>query len=330
MAYETGTATDLANLLGKLLTFATANGWTQDEFDTVNGKIAFHKNNIYISGRWNVATPLVLSIHQALGYTGGNEPGTHPNDSGNGYNTTSDHTNTLLDNERSVPNIGDGSFPSYYFFEDDNYLHVVVEISSNVFRHLHFGEIDKYSDWTGGEYCCAQYQWVAGPIDFRNNCCFDGLFEDTGGDNKRRASTIHIEGMPNQDAASKWGQIWGYHDSAATIPDDTAGEAKISCQGGFRGGPIARMFAWIPSGSTSGMISMVQIGLWYVDISTSFVYLLGYLPDVRFLNIRNFAPKQEITIGSDVWVIFPLSEKTTSAGVNTTYYSGIAYKKVTT
>jgi hypothetical protein len=329
MAYETGTASSLSNLLGKISTFAQANGWTEDELDTVNGNFAFHKNDIYISMRWNVADPEVLAIYQALDYDAGEEPGDHTDDSGNGYNTNTSHSNTNLDNERCIDDIGDGPFSSYYFFEDDNYLHIVVEISSNVFRHMAFGEIDKYSDWTGGEYCCSQNQFAAGPTDYRNTVLFDARYGYTSGDFARRAATIHVEDLPNQDANGKWGQIWGIN-ALASVPTDSAGEDKINIQGGMRGGPIARHFANIPSSASTGMVTMVQIGAWYIDTVTDYVYLLGYMPDIRFLNIRNFAPKQEVTIGSDTWVIFPTSQRTESAGTDSTYYSGIAYKKVTT
>jgi len=328
MSYQTGTATDLADLLGKLMTFAVANGWTQDELDLVNGNIAFHRNSIYISGRWFVATPLQLSLHQALAFDGiSTEPGDHTDDSGNGYNTNSSHSNGNLDNERCVYNIGDGSF-TYFFFESDYYLHVVVEISTDVFRHMHFGSINKEGDWTGGEYCCGQMQIVAGPISTDNTALFDGLFADTGATDIRRASTIHMEGLPGQDGSGKWGQISGNH--STTPPTDSAGNPKASCQGGFRGGPIARNFGWIPSSASTGMVTMVQIGLWYVDTGSNLVYLLGYMPDVRFFNIRNFAPKQEITISADTWVLFPTSKRTQAVEANSTYYSGVAYKKVTT
>ena len=54
------------------------------------------------------------------------------------------------------------------------------------------------------------------------------------------------------------------------------------------------------------------------------------MPDARGINIRNFASKQEVTVGSDTWVLFPISKRTTAASTDTSYYSGVAYKKVTT
>jgi len=148
--FETGTATGIADLLTKLGTFATAVAgvWVQDQLDTVGGSFALHKSTggveIWVSFRWDVATPQHLSVHQALGYTGGNQPGNHPNDSGNGYNANTSHVDTSLALERHVSDLGTGPFPSYFFFEDNHYIHVVVEIVTDEFRHFGFGLLNPY------------------------------------------------------------------------------------------------------------------------------------------------------------------------------------------
>lgn len=330
MAFQTGSSTNMADLLSKLLTFATANGWTQDQFNTGAGSFAMHKNSMYVSGRWLVATPLHLSIHQALGYTGGNEPGAHPNDSGNGYNTDASHANGSLLTERCIENMGNGPYPSYYFFENDAspaYLHVVVEISTNVFRHFGFGELNKIGTWTGGEYTYGHFQGaVQSALNIDTSCLLDGIFVgSTVG--TRIGSTIHIEGLPGQGGTEKWGQIWGT--IGTTLPTDNAGVAKKDVVGGFRGGPVARHFGYFNAGTTSGLMPWYQIALFYYNRTTAFAYAIGEMPDVRGMNIRFFAPKQELTIGSDVWIVFPMCEKTSLTVGSRTYNSGIAYKKVT-
>jgi hypothetical protein len=331
MAYQTGSATDMADLLSKMLTFATANGWTQDEFNTVAGRFAMHKNTIYASGRWLVATPLHLSLHQALGYTGGNEPGAHPNDSGNGFNTSTSHANASLLGERCVANMGNGPYPSYHFFENDAspaYLHIVVEISTGIFRHFGFGEINKIGTWTGGEYVYGHWHdsTVTNPLGVTDSMLLDGLFADLGAATLR-PSTLHCEGLPGQGGTSKWGVILGSR--TTTISADTAGVARLDIQGGFRGGPIARHFGYFNAGTTSGLMPWYPIALFYMNRTTSFAYALGDMPDVRGMNIRYFTAGQELVIGLDTWIVFPLQQKTATAGAERTYNSGIAYKKVT-
>lgn len=331
MAFQTGTASSMDNLFSTLMTFATANGWTQDQQDSSAGSMALHKNSVYVSFRYDPAAENNISIHQALGYTGGNEPGNHPDDSGNGYNSNSSHTDNLLDNERCSNDMTNGPYPNYWFFENDAspaYLHVVVEITADVYRHFGFGEMDKVGTWTGGEYCYGHFQAGNSPITTLTSCHMDGGFGDTDTGDFRKASTIHLEGLPAQDGSSKWGQVWGRTGQA--IPDDTAGNPKVQCFGGFRSGPIARHFGVMkPAGTQTGSVPMYPFGMWYRDTTNEHVYFLGWIEDVRGVNIGNFAPAQEVVIGSDTWVFFPMAQKTTDNVVNRTYNSGIAYKKVT-
>lgn len=323
MAYETGTATDLADLISKLFTFATANGWTQDQLSTGTGKAAMHRGDIWVSFRWNTSTPLVLGIYQALGYTGGNDPGTHPDDSGNGAVSG---TNGAIINERCVNDIGNGAFPSYHFFEDDFYLHVVVEISTGIFRHFGFGTLEKFGDWDGGEYAYGQFQSSGSTqINRGHTALLDGLVSDGGGEPRERDATLHVEGLPGMGGSSKWGVV---SSDLSTPSDDTGSNDRVIIKGGFRGGLIARQFGFFTAGPSSGLIPMYPIGVSYFNPGTNFLYFLGFQPAVRGVSIRDMAAGDEVTIGSDVWVFFPLSQRNPTTGGQSTQFSGIAYLKV--
>jgi hypothetical protein len=332
VAYQKGTATTLADLLTQLHTFAGANGWTSDQLDTAGGSWALHKGNVFVSARWTVATPVAMSMHQALGYTGGNQPGTHPNDSGNGYNATTSHVTTLLDDERHVSDIGNGPFLSYHFFEQDSgpaYLHVGVEFATGAFRHLGFGNIEKVGTWTGGEYC---YGHMMGgstnhtPIDISESALLDGLYTATG---MPMAATVHCEGLTGQPGAGKWGVIGGTT-TAVSTGLDTAGIARERIRGGYRGGPVARSFGVFNGSSLTGLIPMYKIPIWHAEsVATTRRHLLGYLPDVRGINIRNFSAGEEVTVGADTYVMLPLGIRTSDNVAYRTYFSGIAYRKET-
>lgn len=321
MAFSTGTASTMTALMTALDTFIVANGWTQDQLDTANGKVAWHRGNIYASARWNTGTPLHLGLYQALGYTGGNDPGTHPNDSGNGAVSA---TNTVIDDERCVESIGAGPY-TYWFFEQDFYIHVCVESAADVFKHFGAGTIVKIGDWTGGEYVYGHFKTSSGAIGVTDTMLLDGLFHTATASDKGRAATIHIEGMPNQVGSGKWGQIAG---SSTAPQNDTAGVAKAIIQGGFRGGPPATSFARYSAGSGSGGIPLVPIDLYYQDTANSRVYPLGYMPDVRSINMRFFAAREVVAIGGDQWYIFPAQQKSTGAAtVLGTANLGIAYRR---
>lgn len=332
MAFETGSAIDLEDLIAKISTFATANGWTEDRRDNAAGIFGLSKNSIFVSSRWDTTALNVLSIHQATAVLpgAGTEPGDVTGDSGNGYNATTAHTDSLLDNERHVV-LGDGPFPSYYLFEQDAspaYLHIVVETSTNIFQHFGFGEINKVGDaWTGGEYCYGQRHIAAGGINNNSTFLLDGFFTDAQDSDKRWAATMRCSGMPSQPGSEVWGQIWG---QAVTIPPtDSAANNKARLQGGHRAGPFSWHWGYFSGIQTVGFVPMYAMAVWYLDDANNHVYLLGWHPDVRAVNIRGFAPKDEVVIGSDTWVFFPLQQRDISGGAGTTGFSGVAYKKVT-
>jgi hypothetical protein len=324
MAFSTGTAADMSALITALDTFIVANGWTQDQLSTGTGQAAWHRTasgvSLYFSVRWNTTTPNHLGIYQALGYTGGNQPGQHPDDSGNGAVTSVDAT---LDDERHVNALGNGPF-TYWFFEQDYYIHVVVESAADVFKHFGCGTLSKTGDWTGGEYCYGQYKVGSGATSSADSLLLDGLFTDISSADEARAATLHVEGLPNQVASGKWGNVWA---ATAGAQADTAGIAKVNIQGGFRGGPNAYQFGKYSAGSGSGGIPMYTIECYYRDVANFRVYYLGYMPDVRGVNIRNFAARQVVSIGGSDWYFFPSQQKTVGNTAQGTNNQGIAYRR---
>lgn len=333
MAFTTGTAIDFEDLIADISTFLQLHGWTEDRRDNVNGIVGWSKNSVFVSGRWDPADPDFLSLHQATAVlpASGTEPGDVTGDSGNGYNDSTAHTNTLLDNERHVE-LGNGPFPSYYIFENDAspaYVHIVVETSTDVFRHFGFGELNKAGDgWTGGEYLYGQIQSSGTEISQLNGALLDGLFSSTTSSNERMAGTMRITGMPNQPAGTVWGNVWGFTNSDAVQPDDDAGNDKVPIQGGFRAGPFGTPWGLFSGSKTTGLIPMYSIACFYVDNTNQHVYLLGWQADVRGVNMRGLSPKESVVIGSDTWYIFPMVNRDISNAVDTSAYSGIAYKRV--
>lgn len=325
MAYETSTSTGTVDLLGKLFTFATANGWTQDQA-VGSGKAAMHRDDIYVSFRYDTSSPNSVGIYQALGYTGGNDPGNHPDDSGNG--SIVGFTNANIDQGRVVQ-LGTASFPSYHFFESDTYLHVVVERSTGVFRHFGFGKMVAHGDgFDGGEYAYGHVTQGANSsaINASTTTLLDALTSSSEL-GAQYCATVHLEGLPSQGGTSKWGVVW--QDFAASQGVDRASVARVFVQGGFRGGPYARSFGVFAPGSTSGLVPMYPIQLFYRTGTD--VYQLGYMPDVRGVNIRFQAPGDTVSIGGDDWVFFPTTTRDPTAGVvGSTGFQGIAYKKVLT
>jgi len=339
MAYQTGSATDLGDLLSKIDVFMAAHGWTQDDFDdgtttAAEGFAQWNKNSMHVGLKWVANAPNNLSIHQALANAGAVFPGAHTDDSGNGYNAAFG-TDAQLDDERCVNDIGDGPFPSYYIFEQDAspaYVHIVVEIASETFRHFGWGEMNKFNDWTGGEYCYGHFadeNSASSGVDTQAYPPFDGM-QAVVGTPSRRAATIHAEGLPNQLAAEKWLMHAGgiTADESANFVD-TAGEHKRLTFGGFRAGPVAFGLGDFRSDNATGHIPMYPWAIFLRDFTNDYAYFLGDIPDIRGVDIFNFTAGQEVTVGSDVWLFFPQVRRTEDDVIGRTYYQGIAYKKVT-
>tara|TARA_R110000822_G_scaffold120633_6_gene254171 strand:- start:6549 stop:7574 length:1026 start_codon:yes stop_codon:yes gene_type:complete len=340
MTYQTGTATDLEDLLSQLDTFAdtTHGGWVggyTTNPQTTDGWFELSKGSLSVSMKYPVGAqgpPEHMSIHQATGFIGtGTAPGAHTADSNNGYNTgTTGHTNANLLSERCVSQIGNGPFPSYHFFADDSathdYIHVVVEAVTGMFRHFGFGELVKFGDnWVGGEYAYGHFHQVGttiSAIDSRTQTLLDGL----GGSNERdQCGTVRIaSGLANQSPA-----VWGACLGNSNAPlNDTAGNIRRQLHASYRSGVGPRGFGNMVGNSSAGVIGLVPIEVYYRDPSNPRVQLLGHMGDVRCVNIRNFGPAETITIGADTWHLFPQSIRTTAAVNYRSEFGGIAYKQV--
>ena len=350
MAYTTGSATNLDDLLDKLNTFMTGTpstsivgGWVRDDVnlgvaDAAQGYMIWSKGTLNIGVKWVHNAPNNMSIHQATAYAASGFPGAQTNDSGNGYNAAFG-TDAALEGERCVNTIGDGPFESYHFFGDAtlNYVHVVVQTESEVFRHFGFGDLEKFNDWTGGEYCYGHWQYEtvgtnSHAIYGKTTCFLDGLFDDTT--NGFRAATVRATGLPHQGGSEMWLQCLGGVNPATWDPTDfpdTATFDKQQCSGGFRAGPVAWPLGQWRSDVATGHIPMYQFAVFTMGTVTATLsaYFLGNVPDIRGIEIFNFAAEQEVTIGSDTWVIFPMARRTADNVLNRTYYGGVAYRKVT-
>jgi hypothetical protein len=88
-----------------------------------------------------------------------------------------------------------------------------------------------------------------------------------------------------------------------------------------------------PTFTTDG-VALIPI---YVGMHSDFQSALrwspvGQIPDVYRVNMKSLDAEQEISIGSDTYVVFPLINKdanNTVAGEGYSGYEGLAYRKIT-
>lgn len=327
MAYQTGTSTSQQDFLDKLFTFLVANGWTQDDWDTTNKEAAIHISTVYVSFRWDAtASTGGISIHHALGYTGGNTPGNHPNDSGNGLKT-----GTPITSQRRLDRIGNGPFVNHYFFTDGaSYAHAVLEYAAGIYRHMSFGKLEKVGDWTGGEYACG-HVWDSNTfrIDDPTSAYHHVPFDAANANTYSIADTIHAEGLPNQPAGAsgKWLVSWA---GEVGMTNDGDGNARGYAIGGVRDGFLQNAMGPYRANSNNGYVPLIPIQLWYREdfVTPDGWRLLGTAPDVRVINIGNIEPGDEFTVGSDTWKTFPFVRKQYNKDdTDESWNGGLAYKK---
>jgi len=346
----------LESLQGFLTTAGAGNpGWTNEAaggateagVDTTNGEWAVSKDGtgthyVQIAGQWDPASPEYLGLYHyydtggAGSYVDGNSPWGQTNDSGNGYSGGT-ITNNNLDNERYVLLTADPI--RYWCFTDDQtgepYAHIVVETGTGVYVHFGFGVLDKFNDWTGGEYCYGHRVGAGQHMSSSDtSLMFDARLNGTG--DQDFACTMRIEGMTDTPASGRWGVAVADGQGTTQLGTDSAAVDRIHLVGGVRGGMHNFAFGTLPGTISTGYVTSAPVVVYHIDRNvsgSSATYVnsfapLGAMKDVRTLNIENFEPGDVVTIGSDDWYIFPWSRKSPDATTSNGYsgYAGVMYK----
>ena len=302
MSYQTGTATDVDDLMAKLSTFAQANGWTEDKAVAGSGDgsssetylskgvtfVIFDAqltggNNVYHGVSQALDHPH-LDVYVATGHNGANSASTQPG--------TSLHveTNWLLPN-----------MTAYHFFTDsaEEYLHVVVETTANEFRHIHVGLLEKIGAYDGGQYNQGTGWWqgaiqIDNPVDFQHGVPWTKTGNGAGFHQFVRAN---VDGFSwkRSNFASAEGWI---------PPLRHAGQGEL----------LDNFFDMRSTGlnaqpnSFNSTVILFPIPVYIIRSATQRAPI-GKPFDLRCANIKNVAPGTEISFGGDDWLIFPFVEK---------------------
>jgi hypothetical protein len=328
MAYQTGTATDIGDLVSKLFTFATGlttTPWTSDELDIVTKlQGTMHRGNCYVSFRWDSTVETDLGLYQSLGWVTSKQAHEMTDDSGNG------DTSVPINTGRRVNFGSTGPFTAYHFFASEGSqpcIYVVVEVSSGVFRHFGFGNIKKFGTWTGGEFVYG-HTWDQGvsadnPGYSIHSFLLDGIYSGTSD-----GATIHAEGLDSQGASEKWAQLGS---RAAPAGTDTAGEDRQVFGGGSRCGFWGNYLATIRYSSPQAfkpLITIPVIEFKQADTPDTWIWM-GEMVDICICNMHAFTPGQSVTVGTDTWMVFPwVRKRYEQDDAQESWNAGVAYKKV--
>lgn len=292
VAYQTGISSDPADLMGKLASFAVANGWTQGAGST--GAV-LAKGAIYVG--YNTASDEIF-LRGALGYNAAAAWNAQTNNSG--FTVTVD--------------CGAGPFTAYHFFIGDedgqDYIHVVIEIAAGRFRHFSLGKLLKHGLYTGGTYVDGT-NWAN---DTNNQHVPDSGNHQVICDANTNAGNGHVH-VDYDSKTNNWQQI-----NSATF-------ATTRGIGSTRSSGIGNLFPLISVQSWNLRNNMAPL-TYFVNRSDSLRSPVGRIPNMRSLGLRNLTPGETLSIGGDDWMCFPIIQRTETF-TNTIESSGMygyAYK----
>lgn len=340
MAYQATTAASTGDVLDKIRLFAIAQGWTEnrwrDSTETRYGKELCISHTD--AGYFNF-------VHDKKPYSGNNKDVYDISfTASSGYDSTK---KTYEQADRSAPSRL-SIFEKYatktrnfYLFGTTQYIYVVQELKANFYVHLCFGSIDKAWSYTGGQFVTATWwNWhvrsrktrIMGDIDAIS------VFSSPAFSSLENFSKIVYGLSLRCDFAEPAGVNW--HNTHPNKQSYSYASNPRPNDGFIEGGyPINRNGKWrTPYGDLSAALPQTMpalspmLPLVPAILKGNNHYLCGQWPDVRYVNMRFINPKQEITLGSDIWVCFPCISKhvknqPTGLYDKTSGAHGIAYKK---
>jgi len=312
--YATATAADAHAWLDAIRTFATGTlGWTEDTWSSSGGISRWHGHNT--SGEHITAdlrsrtlagqTDLALGIACATAYNSGADWDAQTGISGLAYAT----------------DLG-GSSMAYHLFggtgSDGEYCHAVLELASGVFASVHFGSLDKADTFTGGAWCDAAY-WVsgAGASWSLHHWPWVMVSAQTSYRGALRADL-------DSAVAPKW---WGF----GNVSIGSQGDAIATNAIPYTAGGPSDYWAQAQSPSELNGRTILWPVTCYGPRPSLYWSALGQIPGVRTCSMELLDAGEEITMGSDVYLVFPARAKGSAfipgSGGADSGWLGFAYRK---
>ena len=313
MSYQTGTSTGPNDLLDKIRTFLLADGWTENLYTSIGAGYRLHMQKtasdstvMYFNFRSAIAeTGSTLITEDNVGGSQGTVTGIIINGS-TGYNV-----GELWHKQPGYPQnivLGTYSFggvmspmsvtaiPAYYILSVGDAVHVVVEVTGGKFQFMSFGLLDKQGTFTGGQFFSASWPSREPYTDWATGSYGPKYFTfsvSSGLGLLNSAIYLDVDSVAD----------WRCADASATR------EIIFPCVAGQSVNPsssqvgLCSMFWSKAPNAYNAMSAMVPIYT-LAKRSDNNYSLIGWPEGVRFLNVTNYSPGQEITYGAETWKVF--------------------------
>lgn len=299
MAYQTGSATGIDDLLDKLRLFLTSNGWTQNLFqpDGDGYRLHLYKGAQFVNFRSTQTDPpsgtdgldAHIWVNGSEGFDGGAAWDAQPNAS----------PSSLL---RDMP----GALPNYWFFANGDCCYVVVEKSVGAFMHMAFGLLEKngMDVAQSGAFIQACYIPPSATPDVTNAAVlFDAGQSSSNYPNHIRVDVDGVNGT------------WVEFSSSASLTPRALGPCR-------KKGLNEDLIRAQPNTFCQRTVLLPMPVL--VNRPSNLYSIIGYPPDIAQCVINLHTPADELTLGADTWVIFPWATRGDTFGGMNAY----AYRKV--
>lgn len=343
MAYSLVTATDFADLLSKLATFATAQGWTVTW--NTGSQMGLHSGACYAAfgpdpGSTNPASEtdtypdpdVAVSDFRIRGSLGKDFVG----HASHYWGLTGSPVTSAGDQDACLQNDLLGPFAEVHFFGDSTYIWVVLRTDTDRYTHFGFGNLDKkgMTHPDVGFLCMNFWRWwdndTSGSIPIKRHVNYtSGYFGN---------KPWMKDGYGNYLTFIQDGTL----DPAFGIADDVINRINLSnsptmptdVEQSYDSNNNTRLtdhwrLTW--NKPLTGGIPLITMPLLYQTGLTadSLLCYLGDFPGFRLCNIANVAIGEEIEYGSETWLAFPLVRRTGSSydGKASSYNFGVAFRK---
>jgi hypothetical protein len=302
MAYQQTTATSVEDLINKLATFASGLGWTIDRNTIATGNRTLSISragsdyiHIFNSDTSNINLRASTGINTGLGPT--LQPG--------------------VSAAQAVSNCGAGPFATVFLFGEAGaapYVHCVFDTGNAIFRHIHFGMIEKIGSWTGGTFFDATNVNTVSNFNDRPTLNWHHVSFSQQDNNNGTEGGIRIDFDGN---TSYFAPITNEGSFTTRVV-----HGGVSGDGSSNGGRDLQGFYLSSVNSWSGVTPLRRIKL-RAERGSGFWSEIGYVPGMRLVNIARWAVGDEFSIGPDTWKVFPWwRQGFRPSGDTTSAYSG--------
>lgn len=302
MAYETGGATNVDTLLQALATFAAAQGWTVSYNGNRTGTGAGLGTAIVVSKSGQCHTTFrTHTTNRWIEVVG--------HDAYNSGLSTELQTNRSGETRTNEIN---GPFQGYHFFAGNTYLYVTVETTAGTFKHFGCGILEQFGNVSPGHFIYGSWWGMSSNAINVPESSSHGwpLDKESYQSSDSRVST-HLRADYDGNV-NYWSNP---RDRLDFMPRVKPSDSVIKTRD-------ARL---IPVSAYTSRAVMAS-PIWTLSRPNSVVSLAGIAPALRVISLDWIAPGDNLTLGSDVWKVFPVIRRNGATTEPNSGLYGYAFK----